>query len=47
MAAKMAEKIFLGGKSPDESLDFLGAKNFAEIALSHTISEINAFLHFT
>ena len=24
-----------------------GVQNFVEIALSHTVSEINAFLHFT
>ena len=34
-------------KSPDTSPDTLGVQNFAEISLSHTISKIYAFLHFT
>ena len=34
-------------KSPVDSADTLGVKNFDEIALSHTVSGINAFLHFT
>ena len=31
------------GKSQDHSADY---KNLVEIALSHTVSKINAFLHF-
>ena len=34
-------------KSPVDSADTLGVKNFKEIAVSHTVSEINVFLHFT
>ena len=41
----MAEYIFWE-KSPVESADTLRVKNFAEITLSRTISEINAFLCF-
>ena len=33
--------------SPVDSGDTLAIKNFNEIALSHIVSEINAFLHFT
>ena len=36
---------FLGKKLPDDSADILGFKTFAKIALSSTVSEINAFLH--
>ena len=41
--------FFLGGgeKWPVDSADTLKVKNFIEIALSCTISEINVFLHFT
>ena len=42
----MAGILFLG-KSPVQSADTLWVKNFVEIALSRTIYEINAFLHFT
>ena len=42
----MAGKQFLG-KSPVDSTNRLGVKNFNKIALSCTVSEINAFLHFT
>ena len=31
---------------PDNSSDILGIKNFVEIALSHTVSEMNEFLRF-
>ena len=34
-------------KSPVDSADTLGVKNCAKIALSDTVSEINAFLLFT
>ena len=34
-------------KSPVDSADNLGVKNFAKIARSPTISEINTFLQFT
>ena len=34
-------------KSPVDSADTLRIKNFVEIALSHSVSEINAFLRFT
>ena len=33
-------------KSPVDSADTLRVKNFVEIAPSHTVSEINTFLHF-
>ena len=33
-------------KSPVDSPDTLRVKNFVEIALSRSVSEINAFLHF-
>ena len=34
-------------KSPVDSTDTLGVKNFNKIALSCTVSEVNAFLRFT
>ena len=34
-------------KSSVNSADTLRVKNFVETALSRTVSEINAFLHFT
>ena len=34
-------------KSPVDSADTLGVKNFDEIAVSHTVAEINVFLRFT
>ena len=34
-------------KSPVDSADNLRVKNFLEIALSHSVSEINTFLCFT
>ena len=36
-----------GQNSPLDSADALQIKNFVEIVLSHTVSKINAFLHFT
>ena len=42
----MEGKQFLG-KSPVDSADIRGVKNFDEIALFRTVSEINAFLRFT
>ena len=33
-------------KNPQKSVDTPGVKNFIEIALSHTASEISAFLRF-
>ena len=36
-----------GEKSPVDSADNLQVKNFVEIALSRSISEINGFLRFT
>ena len=41
------QEIHVSEKSPVDSPDPLGVKNFDEITLSRTISEINAFLHFT
>ena len=35
------------GKSPVDSADTLWVKNFIEIALFHSVSEINMFLHPT
>ena len=35
-----------GEKAPDDSVDTLVGKNFAEISLSYTVSMINEFLHF-
>ena len=34
------------GKSPDDFEDTLGIKNFIQIALSHTVSQINVFFCF-
>ena len=47
MVTKMGGKMIFGKKVPDDSTDTLGVKNFVEIALSRTVSEINAFLRFT
>ena len=47
MVTKNVRKTFLGEKSPDDSAHTLGVINFTEIALSHTVSEITAFLRFT
>ena len=46
MTAKKRENEFWE-KSPLNSADTLRVKNFVEIALSRTISEINTFLRFT
>ena len=43
---KWRENDFLG-KSLIHSADTLWVKNFVEIVLSHSVSEINTFLHFT
>ena len=43
----MAGKTILGKELPDNSADTWGIKNFTEIALPRTVSEINTFLHFT
>ena len=43
---KWPENDFLG-KPLIDSADTLWAKNFVEIALSRSVSEINTFLHFT
>ena len=42
---KLQENNFLE-KLPDDSADTLGIKNYANIALPCTISEVNSFLHF-
>ena len=36
-----------GEKSPVDSADTLRVKNFVEIDLSRSVSEINTYLHFT
>ena len=41
------EKFENSEKPPVDSADTLGVKNFVEIAMSHSISEINGFLRFT
>ena len=43
---KMATKNGEKKKFLDDSVNNLGVKNFTEIALSHTVSKINEFLHF-
>ena len=47
MAAKSGGKTLLCKKSPVHSADTLRVKNFLEIALSRSVSEINTFLNFT
>ena len=47
MAAESGWKMFFCEKSPVDSVDILWVKNFVEIALSRSVSEINAFLHLT
>ena len=47
MAKQKWRQNNFGEKSPVDSIDTLWVKNFVEIALSHTVSEINAFWHFT
>ena len=44
MAAKSDGENDFWKKSPVDSADTLWVKNFVEIALAHSISEINAFL---
>ena len=44
MAAKSGGKTIFDKKSPVDSEDTLWIKNFVEIALSRSVSEINAFL---
>ena len=47
MAAKSGGKVIFFKKLPVDSAYTLWVKNFVEIALSRTISDINALLHFT
>ena len=47
MAAKSGGKTLFCKKLPINCAHTLWVKHFVEIALSHCISEINAFLHFT
>ena len=47
MAAKYGGENEFWEKSPVDSTDTLGVTNFNKIALSCTVSEINAFLRFT
>ena len=44
---KSGEKTFFCKIMPLDSADTLWVKNFVEIALSRSVSEINTFLHFT
>ena len=47
MATKSGGKAIFCENSQVDSADTLWVQNFVEIALSRTISEINALLHFT
>ena len=47
MAAKSSGKNDFCEKSPVDSADTLGVKNFVEIALSRSVSEISAYLCLT
>ena len=47
MDTKTGRKTVIQERMPNDSVDTLGVKYFIEIALSHTVSEINSFLHFT
>ena len=47
MAAKSGGKTIFAKKSPLDSADTLWVKNFVKIALSRSISKINAFLCLT
>ena len=47
MAAKKWRENDFWQNIADDSVYTLRVKNFVEIALSHTISKINLFLHFT
>ena len=46
MTAKNGGKTIFGKKLPDDSADTLVVKNLAEIALSDSVSEINALSCF-
>ena len=46
MAAKSGGKTFFSKIMPVDSADTPWVKNFVEIALFHSVSEINAFLRF-
>ena len=46
MAAKRGGKKTFWEKSPVDSADTLRVKNFVEIALSRTVSEMHMFLRF-
>ena len=47
MAAKSGRKIFFKKNLPVHSAATLWVKNFVEISLSRSVSEISGFLHFT
>ena len=47
MAAKNGGKNNVLGKWPVDFADILWVKNFVEITRSHTVIEINVFLHLT
>ena len=47
MASKNGRSTIFLEKSPVDSPNTLQVKHFVEIAVSCTVSEINAFLHFT
>ena len=47
MAAKYRGKTIFGKSHQLTLLILWGVKNFNEIAISHTVAEINAFLRFT
>ena len=46
MAAKSGGKMLFCKTWPVDSADTLWVKHFVEIALFHSVSEINTFLHF-
>ena len=45
MATKSGGENVFCGKLPEDSADTLWVKNFVEIALSRSVSEIHSFLH--
>ena len=47
MAAKSGGKKLFSKKLPVDSADTQWVKNFIEIAVSHSVSKINSFLHIT
>ena len=47
MAAKKWRENDFWQNIADDNVYTLWFKNFVEMAVSHTVSEINAFLHFT